>query len=117
METKYLIFGILGLILFLSFTKPPSNASAMSVCQDFDYKYNINVAPTTTTFYIGDEVFKVVPTNKMYISTLLHCGHEYRAVFTAENYETFEKKIVVGTAMPLTYEVDNIILTKSGGNE
>jgi hypothetical protein len=116
MENKTLAVTIVILAAFLLAAQQSTvSARQLTVCQDYNFKVNVNTAPVTVDFYIGEELFKTVPSTTPEISTLLHCNHEYRVVYKATGYETYEEEYNVKKSMPIDPETRNIVLEKVGG--
>jgi len=117
MENKYVLFGIIAAVLLISFMRPPAAASQdLTICQDFEFKVNVNAVPSTIDFYTEGELFKTVILNNNYISTLLHCGHTYEVIYKSEGYEDYREVFVVNQAMPINPEARSINLIKGGAN-
>jgi len=77
----------------------------LAKCLDYDYKVEFvgGELPIEMEFFIDDELFKRDTADKRFKSTLLHCGHDYKAVFSSEGYDDVEVFIPVPEYNPIIY--------------
>lgn len=94
-------------------------------CEDYTYNMEFNTAPVNMIFYTTDngvpEIFKTDYTIENKFSTILHCGHKYKAVYSAEGYKDYTEEFEVGKYIKINLfpqttklesELKEIILTK-----
>lgn len=118
METKFiiLILVLTGVILLVA-RQHNVSAQQMTLCQDYSFNVNVNTAPVVVDFYIGNKLFKTVPSTSKEIRTLLHCGHAYTVYYSAPGYLDYTESYEVKSSMPKVQEVREINLIPAGGTE
>ena len=83
-------------------------------CLDYDYQmeFNEDELPVEIEFYIlengNEEYFKREIVNDRFESTLLHCGHDYKVIYTFNNYEPFIDYISIPESNPVIRKVTKI---------
>ena len=76
-------------------------ASVVSMgCEDYTYNLHFNVVPANMTFYTMDDgvqqMFKTDYTIDNTFATILHCGHKYKAVYSADGYQSYTEEFEIG---------------------
>lgn len=113
-------YTILGITLGLIFLNHVHNLNDVKQniplirCQDYNYQIEFDESelPVEINFYIiedgKEKFFKKEIANEKFESTLLHCGHDYKAVYEFENYKPFVDYISIPEVNPVIQKVTKI---------
>ena len=82
-------------------------------CMDYDYRmeFEEDQLPVIIEFYTtdnGEEFFKREIANEVIESTHLHCGHNYKVIYTFKDYEPFIDYISIPEVNPVIYKTTKI---------
>jgi len=121
MKNKKIIWvvGIILALILLNATNSLSNIKQnipLIRCFDYDYiiEFKESDLPVRITFYIledgKEELFKEDIANEQIKSTLLHCGHDYKAVYEFDGYEKFTDYVSIPEYNPVIKKTTRIEL-------
>lgn len=113
-----LIIGIIYLVLVfvnsINSFQDVRQTIPLLKCMDYSYQieFNEEELPVEINFYIVDgnkeEFFKKEIANEKFENTLLHCGHDYKVVYSFKNYESFIDYVSIPEVNPVINKVTKI---------
>ena len=115
----YIILGIILGLIFLNHVNTLGDIKQnipLIKCLDYNYQieFDEEELPVEIKFYILDdgkeEFFKKEIANEKFKSTLLHCGHDYKVVYSFDNYRPFIDYVSIPENNPVIQKTTKISL-------
>jgi hypothetical protein len=109
------LFVFLMVMLMSQVTQKDIVANVIG-CEDYIYRIDLNAVPThlyiVTTETGKEEFFKTDDAYVTHFDTILHCGHNYKIVYSSEGYEDYTEEFDVSKYINPTSQYKSINLIK-----